>query len=574
MKLSAPLYHRHPLGAHMHTGSRCVSERHKLGDAMKDAAVDPFRFEPTVFGAVRRYWALVLTVAVVITVATVGYSLRQPKVFVAQASVTVPQPVSLQSQTAAQYFDSQVLLLESQTVAKRAAGIANGVVGSDRFTVSDFSGANSTLVITPPTTATPGGYGASIISVSFKGPSARMAQVGLNAVLQAFTNARSAAIVAQAEATIADINRTIENTYGPAELGDLQTARTETIINEQEDLAHKPTVASTLQPQTPINHRWHEAAVVAFVIGIIVGAALAFGWASFRRRFNNQQDPASLYSAPKLGEIQAFRAASGLRLNRAATSDLLPVTAAPHSAAAEAFRFGAGAIERIRAEHGSRLSLVFIAPLPDAGKSLLVANLALALAEGGTRVLIIDADGGLTARFLPGASTADGLEQVLAGLRVLEECVRRDLFDYDVTVLGSGPDTGRVTGAARAKAMDFLLAEAKARYDVVLIDSPAVLKVADATELVGASDAAITVIGTDQLIRDHRELLERLELTGADIVGYIYNRAPKPPRITREDNASSPPASSPDPSPVVAAIDALPPVETESRESSPAQTLR
>ena len=500
---------------------------------MKDAGAAPLRLEPTVFGAVRRYWVMVLVVAVVITVATVGYALKQPKIYQAQASVTVPQPVSLQGQTPAQYFDSQVLLLESQNVATQAASIANGALRSNSLAVSDFSGPGSSLVITPPTAAAPGGYGASIIAVSFTGPSARIAQVGANSVLQAFANARSATIVAQADATIADINRTIQHTYGPSELGDLQTARTQTIINEQEDLAHPPTAASAIEPQTPINHRWHQAGVFAFVIGIIVGAALAFARASLRRRFNNRQDPGALYGAPMIGEIPPLEAGKRSRSNGTPAADLLPMTADPHSAAAEAFRFAAGSVERIRAERGPGLSLIFVSPLAGAGKSLIVANLAVAIAEGGTRVLVVDADGDLTARFLPGPA-ADGFEQVLAGQRVLEECVQPAPFSNAVTILGSGPATPRrVTGAARSKAASFFLAEAKARYDIVLIDSPALLRVADATGLVAASDGVITVLSPSQLIPDHREMLDRLTLIGSDIVGYIYNRAPRAPPCPR-----------------------------------------
>ena len=67
------------------------------------------------FGAVRRYWVMVLAVAVAGMVEAEGYSLSQAKVYRAYASVTVPSPVSLRNQQAepAQYLDSQVLLLES-----------------------------------------------------------------------------------------------------------------------------------------------------------------------------------------------------------------------------------------------------------------------------------------------------------------------------------------------------------------------------------------------------------------------------------------------------------------------------
>ena len=173
-----------------------------------------------------------------------------------------------------------------------------------------------------------------------------------------------------------------------------------------------------------------------------------------------------------------------------------------------------------------------------------MANLALAIAEGGTRVLVVDAgasNGDLAARLLPGVPEDGGLEQVLAGQQPLPNCIQPSPLSDAVAVLGPGPALQRrVTGAARSKAASAVLAMAKSSFDVVLIDSPGLLQVADAAELVGASDAAIIVLSPDELIRDHVEMVDRLKLIGADVVGYIYNRAPTPPPLARyQRNGSS-----------------------------------
>jgi hypothetical protein len=153
------------------------------------ASADPFRFEPTVVSAMRRYRVMVIAVAVLVTAAAIGYTLKQPKTYRGEASVTVPQQASSQTQQSnpGQYLDSQVLLLQSQVVARRAAIIANSVLGSHLLATSDFFGPSSTLEVIPPTTTTPGGYGATIVGVSFAWPNARIAQVGTNAVLRAYS---------------------------------------------------------------------------------------------------------------------------------------------------------------------------------------------------------------------------------------------------------------------------------------------------------------------------------------------------------------------------------------------------
>ena len=536
---------------------------------MNAPQIEASRSEPTVFGAVRRYRTMVLAAAVLATAAAIAYSLVVSPTYRASASLTVALPASQQSQNSAQYLDSEVLLLQSQDVARRAADIANAALGSDRLVTGNFYGDGNSVAIVPPTAAAAGVYGGSIITVSFTAPSARVAQVGANAVVRAYEDARSAGIKAQADAAIAGIDHAAASTNGPQRAA-LLSQRTQTIANEQTDLANQPTVAWATEPAGSVGMGWKRAAIVGLVVGIVIGAALAYARASLRRRFAHRRDPAALYGVPLIGEIPAFEAEKMSRSNGTPAGGLLPMAADPQSAVAEAFRFAAGSVERIRAERGPGLSLVFVSPLACAGKSMVIANLALAIAEGGTRVLAVDAaagDGGLTARLLPGTPTDDGLEQVLAGQQPLANCIQPSPLNSTVAVLGSAPaPQRRVTGAARSKAASALLAMAKQSFDVVLIDSPALLQVADATELVNASDAAIVVLSPNDLIRDHLEMLDRLKLIGSDVVGYIYNRAPMPTHLTRyrRNGSSTRPMGPP----------VAPPLNGKSRPSSRPQQVR
>jgi Mrp family chromosome partitioning ATPase len=504
---------------------------------MRDASVESARFEPTVIGAVRRYPLIVVTFALLAVVAAIGYTLHKGSTYAGKASVTVPSSQDGQS------VDDEVVLLESPAVAQRAASIANATLHDNIFSAPDFYTSGGSVAIVPPSGAGVGSYGASIIGVVFTASNPRVAQVGANALLQAFNQVRSAAIAARYRNALAGIDEAINATVDPAQRAALMTQRNQQLVNEQIDLAQQPVVALATEPTSPVSSGLKKTAVEGLVVGLAVGAAAAYIRASRRRGFVNRQDPATLYGVPLIGEIPAFEAAKALRLNGAAVRGL-PVTADPHSAVAEAFRFAAGSVERIRAERGPRLSLVFVSALADAGKSMVVANLALAIAEGGTRVLVVDADvgdGGLTTRLLLGTPADGGLERVLAGQQPLANCIQPSPLNGAVAVIGSGPALQRrVTGAARARAASALLAKAKSSFDVVLIDIPGLLQVADATELVGASDAAIIVLGPDERIRDHVETVDRLKLIGADIVGYIYDGAPMPTPLARyQRNGSS-----------------------------------
>lgn len=515
---------------------------------------EPFRFEPTVLGAIWRYRYMVAVVVILAMVAAIGYSLKPPKIYRAGASITMPQQVSLQGQqaNAGQYLDSQVLLLQSQAVAKLAASIADSTLHSDALSTSNFFGNDSSLEISPPTTAAPGAYGATVIGVSFGGATPQIAQAGTNAVLQAYDQTRAATIKSQDNAVVTDLSNSIgaANAYLAkldkegttvytqslqqqllAQRQALISQRTQAVVNEQIDLAQQATQTTASAPAKPANHKWSLDGGIGLIIGLLVGSALAFARDSRRRRkVADRHAPSPIYGVPLIGEIPAFDARKARRSNGTVVDGLLPVAADPHSAAAEAFRFAAGSVERIRAGLcDQRLSLVLVSPCAGAAKSMAVANLALAIAEGGTRVLVVDADdtGDVTARLLPhDTSATTGLEQVLTGRQALATCIAHSQLGSAVDVLGPGLlGQGRVMGAARSAALTAMLTEAKKSFDVVLIDSPALLQSADAMEVVVAADSAVVVVSSDEPVQDHREMVERLNMIGSSIVGYIYNRA-------------------------------------------------
>ena len=321
--------------------------------------------------------------------------------------------------------------------------------------------------------------------------------------------ARSAAITAQANATITGIDQALAQTSDKPQQQALLAERAQVVANEHLDLAAHPTLGWAVQPTAPLNGGLKRTAGIGLVIGLVLGGALAYARASRRRGVASREDAAVIYGVPLLGEFPAFEAGNKALSNQDVASDLLPVITDPHSAAAEAFRFAAGSIEQVRAVRGARLSLVFVSPGAGGGKSIVVANLAFALAGGGTRVLVIDADPagrGLTTRLLRGTWPDGGLEEILADGLALADCMQPSPFNAEVGVLGCGPGPPLVTGAARAAAADALLAAAKADFDLVLIDGPALLRTAGAAELIRACDAAITVVSPDEPVRDHAEM--------------------------------------------------------------------
>ena len=273
---------------------------------------EPSRSGPTVLGAVSRYRGMVIAIALLATVLAVGYSFRSPKVYRAEALITMPQiSVQGQSTSSGQYLDSQVLLLQSENVAQLAATIANADLHTNSWTVGDFFGGYSSLEISPPLAADiPGAYGATVIGLSFGAPSAQAAEAGINAVIQAYDQTRSAAIQSQNNAAITGIDNAIADTNHQlaqlpassssssssstsssatslqqqllAQRASLFSQRVQVIANEQIDLAQQPVVA--IEPAAVANRKWTVDGGIGLIIGILLGGALAFVRAGRRRR--------------------------------------------------------------------------------------------------------------------------------------------------------------------------------------------------------------------------------------------------------------------------------------------------
>ena len=210
---------------------------------MKDASAESARFEPTVFGAVRRYRIMVAAFALAGMVAAIGYTLHHGKTYAGKASVTVSASQSGES------VDSEVLLIESPAVAQRAASIANNTLHERSFSAQNFYQGGGSLTIFPPLGAAAGSYGASIIGVTFTASSPRVAQVGANALLQAFDQELSATIAAQYNKAIAGIDQTIISTTGPDQRAALQAQRNQLLVNEQTALSQQPTVLWAIEPR-------------------------------------------------------------------------------------------------------------------------------------------------------------------------------------------------------------------------------------------------------------------------------------------------------------------------------------
>jgi tyrosine-protein kinase Etk/Wzc len=193
----------------------------------------------------------------------------------------------------------------------------------------------------------------------------------------------------------------------------------------------------------------------------------------------------------------------------------------PDDPAVESLRSFRTALRFAMAGNNNR-TVVITGPAPGVGKSFVCTNFA-AIAATGSRVVLVDADlrrGSLQSSF--DVRRGPGLTELLMGAPLEQVLQRQVAPGLDFIPTGSQPP--HATDLLLSPAMDSLLEQLRARYDVVLIDTPPVLVAADAGILAGKAGAVFLVARaekttTGELLAAQRAILQ----AGADVKGVLFN---------------------------------------------------
>ena len=171
--------------------------------------------------------------------------------------------------------------------------------------------------------------------------------------------------------------------------------------------------------------------------------------------------------------------------------------------------------------------VVVTSALPGEGKSTTAVNLALTAATAGVRTILVEGDLRLprVAEYL-GVEDSAGLTTVLAGRADLDD-VLQPYGDTLLSVLASGPVPLNPAALLGSRHMSELLARLRERAELVIIDSPPLLPVADAAVLARQADGAVVVVRHGRTRREHLARgLERLRAVDARVLGGVLTMVP------------------------------------------------
>lgn len=171
-------------------------------------------------------------------------------------------------------------------------------------------------------------------------------------------------------------------------------------------------------------------------------------------------------------------------------------------------------------------NILFTSAGPHEGKSSVVANLALSISQAGTKVLIIDADlRNPSQHKIFNLINIAGLTTTLAEDASAFTYITKTPYE-GLDILTSGPIPPNPAELLDSQRMKQILSKISHTYEFVLIDSPPVIAVTDASVLAQSVDGVILVLAAEEVEREKAlSAKERLEKVGAKILGVVLNKA-------------------------------------------------
>lgn len=280
--------------------------------------------------------------------------------------------------------------------------------------------------------------------------------------------------------------------------------------------------ATVLDPGTAGTEAVEPRQTPFLLVGALVGLVLGLLLARWR-----QVADRGVTSAEDLQESAGTAVLGSIAHDRHAPDTPLLTDLPPGHPRAESMRILRTNLEYADVDSACRIITV-TSCLEDEGKTTTAANLAISLAQAGREVALVDGDlRRPRVAELFGTEGGVGLTTVLVRRVGIDEAVQpTPLPGLDVLAAGARPPNP--AEIVQTEAMSALLDQLRDFYDVVVIDSPPLLPVADAALLAAKSDGALLVVrhgrtGHDQV----RAARERLDHVGARLLGTVISMAPR-----------------------------------------------
>lgn len=339
-------------------------------------------------------------------------------------------------------------------------------------------------------------------------------QIAELARLQAEQRSR-AVTIPRLEATQRELERRLAAAQGTYEsllqrLQEVQVAEDQTIDNVR-------VISAAVVPEKPAASSKKLILLGGLVLGSAMGVVTAFLLDLCDRSVKTIPNAQQLLHYPLLGVVPSWKR-SGRR------QDLLPMQQSDGSLFAgvhHAYRVLQSNLGLLDSEFSLK-TLVVTSSVPQEGKSQVAANLAMAIAQSGQTVLLVDANfHHSTQHQMWNANGAIGLAEVLEGRAELADTIQT--VAPNLALLAAGNLASSTPTALTPQKLLPVIAAMGQRYDVVIFDTPALSGAADASTLGKLTDGMLLVVRPTTDVEDLKATRSLLNLARPHVLGIVAN---------------------------------------------------
>lgn len=284
------------------------------------------------------------------------------------------------------------------------------------------------------------------------------------------------------------------------------------------------TVIAPASTAVQVGPDFPKTMTIGSVLGLLAGFGLACLIELADKSFRSPDDLMAELGIPVLSHIPFMREAKKRKgPGGSKVGNALITVLRPKSRTAEAYRSVRTALYFSTSGEVNKIVQV-TSPVAGDGKSTLAGNLAVAIANSGKRVLLVDADlRRPTVHKVFGLGNKNGVSTVVSGACQLHDATH-DTEVENLHILTCGPRPDNPSEMLLSPEFEQLLEYVRTAFDFVVIDSPPILAVTDPASVAARADGVIVTLRLAKRSRDlAKRAVDQLQNVGANILGVVVN---------------------------------------------------